>query len=219
MHLTSFFSPTIEHFYITWLVLLGKKGSFSHFKTLYEVNTSSGEYSPFHHEIFESSAERLSSLTFPPFSSPEQNTFCLLATKEQIYGEWKRRNVTACGTQNICFIFFTETIQSPSTVSSKTHHALNNGFETRHYLEFNVLLFWGTICTIVIGQPGLVSVVLVWKHNKSGLQVSELGEILLLGDTGPVLRTVEENSWKKWLCTLGSRWNLQFHMALEDPVW
>ncbi len=115
--------------------------------------------------------------------------------------------------------FFTETIQSPSTVSSKTHHALNNGFETRHYLEFNVLLFWGTICTIVIGQPGLVSVVLVWKHSKSGLQVSELGEILLLGDTGPMLRTVEENSWKKWLCTLGSRWNLQFHMALEDPVW
>ncbi len=107
--------------------------------------------------------------------------------------------MTACGTQNICFIFFTETIQSPSTVSSKTHHALYNGFETRHYLEFNVLLFWGTICTIVIGQPGLASVVLVWKHSKSGLQVSELGEILLLGDTGLVPRTVEENSWKKWL--------------------
>lgn len=89
--------------------------------------------------------------------------------------------------------FFTETIQSPSTVSSKTHHALNNGFETRHYLEFNVLLFWGTICTIVIGQPGLVCVVLVWKHSKSGLWVSELGEILLLGDTGPAPRTVEEN--------------------------
>lgn len=91
------------------------------------------------------------------------------------------------------FIFFTETIQSPSTVSSKTHHALNNGFETRHYLEFNVLLFWGTICTIVIGQPGLVCVALVWKHSKSGLQLSELGEILLLGDTGPALRTVQEN--------------------------
>lgn len=108
---------------------------------------------------------------FPQFSSPEQKTFCLLATKEQIYGERKRRNVTACGTQNICFIFFffTETIQSPSTVSSKTNHALNNGFETRHYLEFSVLLFWGTICTIVIEQTGLVCVVLVWKHSKSGL--------------------------------------------------
>lgn len=119
MHLTSCFSLTIEHFYITWLVLLGKKGSFSHFKALYEVNTSSGEYSLFHHEIFGSSAERLSSLTFPPISSPEQKAFCLLATKEQIYGEWKRRNVTACGTQNICFIFLPRLFKVPQPLLQK----------------------------------------------------------------------------------------------------
>jgi len=107
MHLTSWFSPdngALLHYMIS---VAWKKGVHFHtFKTLYEVNISSGEYSPFHREIFGSSAERLSSLTFPPISSPEQKSFCLLATKEQIYGEWKRRNVTACGTQNICFIFF-----------------------------------------------------------------------------------------------------------------
>lgn len=219
MHLTSCFSSTIEHFYIMWLVLLGKKGSFSHFKTLYEVNTSSGEYSPFHHEIFESSAERLSSLTFPHFPPQNKRLSVSWQQKNKFMESGREEMWQHVAPKTYALFFFTDTIQSPSTVSSKTHYALNNGFETRHYLEFNVLLFWGTICTIIIGQPGLVSVVLVWKHSKSGLQVSELREILLLGDTGLVPRTVEENSWKKWLCTLGSRWNLQFHMALEDPVW
>ncbi len=82
MHLTSCFSPTKEHFYIIWLVLLEKKGSFSHFKTLYEVNTSSGEYSQFHHEIFESSAERLSSLTFPHF----------LPQNKRLSVSWQQKN-------------------------------------------------------------------------------------------------------------------------------
>lgn len=174
------FSPTMEYFYIKWLVLVGKGAHFRTFKTLYKVNASSGEYSPFHHGISERSVERLSSFTFSPLSSPEQKTFCLLATKEQIYGEWKREMWQHEAPKTYALFFFHCVYSKfPSTVSSKTHHALNNGFESLHYLEFNVLLFWGAICTVVIGQLG--PRVYFFSGKQSGLRVSEPGEYFSSG--------------------------------------
>lgn len=156
---------------------------------------------------------------FPHFSSPEQKTFCLLATKEQIYGEWKREMWQHVAPKTYALYFFHWAYSKfSSTVSSKTHHAPNNGFETLRYFEFDVLLFWGAICTIVIGQLGLA--VCVFSQKISQVCVLVNWESTSPLGCGPnTMDGGKKTSRKKWLSTRSLRWNHQFHMALEDPVW
>ncbi len=121
IHLTSFFSPTIEHFYITWLVLLVKKGSFSHFKTLYEVTHPLENIL---HSIMKSlrvQPRGYQVSLFPHFPPQNKRLSVSWQQKNKFMESGREEMWQHVAPKTYALFFFTETIQSPSTVSSKTH--------------------------------------------------------------------------------------------------
>jgi len=148
----------MEHFYITWLVLLGKKGFIFTLLKLFMKSTYPLEN--ILHSIVKSLGVQLRGYQvslFPQFP-PQNKRLSVSWQQKNKFMESGREEMwqhVAPKTYALFYFFFLPRLFKVSQpFLQKTHHALNNGFETRHYLEFNVLLFWGTICTIVIGQPG-----------------------------------------------------------------